>query len=373
MRVMDLFAGIGGFTLGFEAVGFETVAFCEIDKNSCKVLEHNWPGIPIYNDITELTNERLKSDGLTGIDILTAGFPCQDISSAGNQAGIHGERSGLWSETCRCIGEIRPGLAVLENVTALIAGDNGGWFGRVLGDLAEIGYSCIWNCIPASQLGANHHRDRIWIIAYPNRAGLRIQSITYEGSSSETQSADDGEEGDVANTTGTGRWTRLREDRAGQPAQRKGTDTDDDSQPEGKGNVSDTAGQRGKARGANGLGDEYQPWRDEGFTESESKQAHLSYAYGTGLQGRLQHEIAYQEGWEVPNIGRASERCLGRQRHGDCYWGVEPRLGRVADGVPRRTHRLKQLGNAIVPQLAELLARGIIEHLSGEENEMQDM
>ena len=173
MRVLDLFSGIGGFSLGLERAGMETVAFCEIEEFPRKVLIKHWPNVPIYEDVHDVTKKRLESDGITGIDVITGGFPCQDISVAGKQAGIEGERSGLWGELCRIIGDIRPKYAIVENVTALISGDRGRWFGRILGDLAEIGYDCEWHCIPASELGAHHHRDRVWIIAYLNSEGLQ--------------------------------------------------------------------------------------------------------------------------------------------------------------------------------------------------------
>jgi DNA (cytosine-5)-methyltransferase 1 len=176
VKVLDLFAGIGGFSLGLERAGFETVAFCEIDPYCQKVLAKHWPGVPIYDDVRTVSASRLAGDG-TFPDVVTGGFPCQDISSAGKGAGITGERSGLWSELARIIGDIRPRYAIVENVTALLSGDSGRWFGRVLGDLAEIGYDAEWHCIPASHTGANHRRDRVWIVAYPNAHGMRLQRV----------------------------------------------------------------------------------------------------------------------------------------------------------------------------------------------------
>ena len=180
MKVLDLFAGIGGFTLGLERAGFETVAFCEIEPYAQKVLAKNWPGAPIYDDVRTITAERLAADGI-GVDVITGGFPCQDISVAGQQAGIQdGTRSGLWSECARLIGELQPRYAIFENVTNLLNGERGAWFKRVLWDISSLGYDAEWHCIPASYLGASHRRDRIWIIAYP--IGARVEGLDIQKS-----------------------------------------------------------------------------------------------------------------------------------------------------------------------------------------------
>ena len=163
LRVLSLFAGIGGFDLGLERTGgFETVAFCEIEPYAQKVLAKHWPKVPIYEDVRTISSSILRSDGIT-IDVIVGGFPCQDISSQGFQAGITGERSGLWSEIARLAGELRPKIIIVENVSALL----GNGMGTVLGDLASLGYDAEWHCIPASYLGASHERDRVWIIAHP--------------------------------------------------------------------------------------------------------------------------------------------------------------------------------------------------------------
>ena len=108
LRVLDLFSGIGGFSLGLDRTGgFETVAFCEIESFPRRVLAKHWPEVPCYDDVRTLTAARLAADGIT-VDAICGGFPCQDISNAGLRAGIEGERSGLWSEYARLIGEIRP-------------------------------------------------------------------------------------------------------------------------------------------------------------------------------------------------------------------------------------------------------------------------
>jgi DNA (cytosine-5)-methyltransferase 1 len=183
LRVLDLFSGIGGFSLGLERTGgFETVAFCEIEPFPRKVLAKHWPGVKCYEDVTKLTGDILRRDGIS-VDVITGGFPCQDISCAGKQAGIgEGTRSGLWSEIVRLIGELSPRYVIVENVAALLSGpgeQRGGWFGSILGDLAECGYDAEWENIPAAAVGAPHRRERVWIVAYPNKKiAARLPSRT---------------------------------------------------------------------------------------------------------------------------------------------------------------------------------------------------
>lgn len=174
-KLLDLFSGIGGFSLGLErSGGFETVAFCEIDPFCRKVLAKHWPKVPCYDDIRTLTANRLAADGIAP-NAISGGFPCQDISHAGRQRGLgEGTRSGLYSEVIRITDELRPIIVLLENVTALFSGPSerpGWWLGRILGDLAEIGYDAEWHGIRAGTLGLPQERDRIWIVAYPNEIG----------------------------------------------------------------------------------------------------------------------------------------------------------------------------------------------------------
>lgn len=248
LTVLDTFSGIGGFSLGLERTGrFKTVAFCEMDAYCQEVLKQHWNGIPIYDYIEDVTAGRLLQDGIGRVDVITGGFPCQDVSTAGSMwftpEGTNAPRSGLWAELARLIGEIRPRYAIMENVPNLLAGDGGRWFGRILSDLAEIGFDAEWHCIPASGIGAPHRRERVWIIAYPSSEGL-------EGG---------GEAGD------------------------------DSSQGEKR-----------------------------------------SYQLFTGCSG-------------VPWTA----------------WEAEPSVDRVVNGLPRRVDRIKAVGNAIVPQIAEELGRAI--------------
>lgn len=171
LNVLDIFSGIGGFSIGLEATSMQTVAFCEINPFCRKILKKHWPSVPIFSDITTIDKKDLKT--LPRIDIIAGGFPCQDILVAGKGGGIKAKRSGLWKEFARLINDIRPKYAIIENVANLRSKG----FINVLQDLWEIGYDAEWHCIPASAFGAPHRRDRIWIIAYPScisKVGLSI-------------------------------------------------------------------------------------------------------------------------------------------------------------------------------------------------------
>ena len=187
MRLLDLFSGIGGFSLAAEWVWgdeLEIVGFCEIEEYTQKILSKNFPGVPIYEDITKLNGKDFKD-----IDLITGGFPCQDISIAGKGAGLEGERSGLWAELCRIISEVQPRYALIENVPMLSI--RGGT--RVIADLAEIGYDCEWQIIGADDVGAWHRRKRIWIVAYPRcdgRGNLQQRSIRRNGTRELAQGID---------------------------------------------------------------------------------------------------------------------------------------------------------------------------------------
>jgi DNA (cytosine-5)-methyltransferase 1 len=173
MKLLDLFSGIGGFSLGFERAGFETVGFCEIDEFCRKVLKSHWPDVPVFEDVARLSAEHVGQ-----IDVITGGFPCQDFSVAGKQKGINGTRSGLWWEMRRIISEVRPKFAIMENVPNFLSGYGGNWFREFLGSLAEIGYDAEWTCISAAAVSKPHARERLWVIAYP--AGFGLNDYLFE-------------------------------------------------------------------------------------------------------------------------------------------------------------------------------------------------
>lgn len=163
LRVIDAFSGIGGFTLAAERLGgFQTICFIEREPYCQKILKKHWSHIPIHDDITTFEPQ------MGSADVICGGFPCQDISLAGKQAGItEGTRSGLFYELMRIICVVRPAFVVLENVSAIL----GNGLDAVLGELSEAGFDAEWACIPASAVGACHQRDRWWLVAYPNNSG----------------------------------------------------------------------------------------------------------------------------------------------------------------------------------------------------------
>ena len=279
LRVLDLFSGIGGFSLGLERTGgFETVAFCEIEAFPRRVLAKHWPGVPQYSDVRTLTADVLRRDGIA-VDVITGGFPCQDLSVAGKQRGMgEGTRSGLWSEIVRLVGELRPQYVIVENVAALLAGPSerrGGWFGRVLGDLAECGYDAEWENIPASALGAPHRRERVWLLA----RNANQNHVGPLGSLSAQCQAD------------ASRVSQV-----------------------------------------------------------------LAHADSNDAQGQ-QPGSTDTQGWSGQITGSSGPRAAS----GGGFWVTEPDLGRVAHGVPDRAHRLAALGNAVVPQIPELIGRAIMQ------------
>jgi DNA (cytosine-5)-methyltransferase 1 len=272
MRVLDLFSGIGGFTLGLERAGMHTIAFCESDAFCRAVLAQHWPDIPCHHDVRCF-------DGLPA-DVVVGGFPCQDISIAGSGDGLAGTRSGLWREFTRILGNVRPHYAIVENVSALLHRG----LGEVLADLASLGFDAEWHCIPAAAIGAPHQRDRVWIVAHAHREGRQqfrlAQYRDLEGAL----------------------WGEL--DRCG-------------------------------ARGS------IQTRLDDSNRES-TRHVHDGQKSYSG------------PGYETDEGERCAIPAHGRD------WAIEPDVGRVADGIPARTHRLRSLGNALVPQIAQAIGDAIM-------------
>jgi len=165
MQHLDLFSGCAGFTYAASLLGsqVQTVQFVEIDPKAQEVIQANYPGIPIHDDITTFNAEPGR------YDLITAGFPCQDISAANSKGlGLDGKRSGLFFEIIRIVRQCRPSYILLENVPALLSSNGGRDMGAVLWALSQVGYDAEWEVIPAIAVGANHIRERLWIVAYAN-------------------------------------------------------------------------------------------------------------------------------------------------------------------------------------------------------------
>ena len=363
LSVLGLFSGIGGFELGFRRAGFDIAGVCEIEPYCQAVLRKHFPEARLYTDVKELTIERLTRDGIRP-DIITGGFPCQDISLAGKGAGLEGERSGLWFEMHRVIAETRPRWVVAENVAALRSRG----LDQVLGSLAAIGYDAEWHCIPASAVGAPHRRDRIWIVAYPSElhghgCGVRARS----GGEMLGRVAESGDSGAapalLAYPQGGAAGSAV-DLRTGQPEPR-----------DGRGNVAYPArlqpgwAQQRPLGQRTGQGGQPQPVADADATQRGSFDS---------ARGRMEGQHPVPQGQEATDrLGASSEAVLGHphqprleirldgharklsaaERAG--WWLSEPDVGRVAHGVPARVGRLRALGNAVVPQIPEIIADAI--------------
>ena len=179
MRVLDLFSGIGGFSLGLERAGMETVAFCEIDPFCRKVLKKHWPDVPIFEDI-----KTLRGDEVGSVDVVCGGFPCQPFSCAGLRQGKEDDRF-LWPEMFRIIRETRPTWVIGENVAGFIGME----FDNCAADLEAEGYEVQAFIIPACAVNAPHRRDRVWIVA--NRADTGLKILRQERENTVLQTAND--------------------------------------------------------------------------------------------------------------------------------------------------------------------------------------
>lgn len=270
LRVLDLFSGIGGFSLGLERTGgFETVAFCEIEEFPRQILAKHWPDVPCHKDVREL-----KGEDVGPVDVICGGYPCQPFSTAGKRLGSEDDRH-LWPEYRRLVEELRPTWVIGENV----AGHVSMGLDNVLSDLEALGYSTRTFIIPACAVGAYHRRDRTWIVA--NSSVMQRNGGEYH--------------------TGTG--------------------------------------ERYKPELGSGNGSE-----------------NVAYTKRLRQSGSWEHVNAINP--KAGSYRKTIETLNGGFR---CEWELEPELGRVAPRLPDGMDRLKALGNAVVPQIPEMIGRAILE------------
>ena len=360
MKMLDLFSGIGGFSLAASWVwgdDLEIAGFCEIDEYCEKVLNKNFPGVPVYKDITQLDGKQFKN-----IDLITGGFPCQDISVAGRGAGLEeGTRSGLWFDMLRIISEVRPRYALIENVPMLTV--RGGT--RVIADLTEIGYDASWDIISAQDRGALHKRARIWIVAYPDLGDIQTGRNGFRGVCSK-----DREKRTSNNVTSRSKvkanfsYPKSSNDKTGENKRRWA------SFQSGRG------GRRENVSDSTSIG--LSRKTDKQIVEGEGRGELLSVKPGNS---RTMEEISNSNRKRSQRMESQSQKSQRSDKQTGLqggtgnggWWDVEPRMGLLADGVstelagcwdrepdiPRvttgikdRIHKLRGLGNAIVPQVA---------------------
>ena len=301
LTVGSLFSGIGGLDLGLERAGMKVVWQSEIDPYACKVLKKHWPEVPNHGDIKQIDWRAVEP-----VDVICGGYPCQPFSTAGKRQGTDDPRH-LWPWVRTAISELRPRYAILENVRGHLS--LGGL--QVVGELAEIGYDAEWRIVSAAGVGAPHRRDRIIIVAYPTelfsnggnnnaRVSMESQTISQFGNSSGSEN--------VAHSNNSRGGTSER-----------GIDTN--------------------------RSQEIQEW--ENIAQFGVGGCSTSLADTNG--GRQQECDAQKR-----IISIFDQICAGEYAS---QWKVEPELGRVADGIPNRVDRLRGLGNAVVPQVAEYIGR----------------
>jgi DNA (cytosine-5)-methyltransferase 1 len=160
VRALSLFSGAGGMDLGLDRAGITAVAHCEIDPKAQSVLRRHWPDVPVIEDVREVTAD------VGDVDVVHGGFPCQDISVAGNRKGLAGDRSGLWWEFHRILGELRPRWCVIENVAGLLSSNQGGDLGAILGALGDLGYGYAYRVLDARWFGVPQRRRRVFIVGH---------------------------------------------------------------------------------------------------------------------------------------------------------------------------------------------------------------
>ncbi len=367
LRMLDLFSGIGGFSYAGEKLvgGYETVAFCEYDKHAQKVLRKHWPDTEIIDDVRELANDADRFRGL--VDIVVGGYPCQPFSLAGVRRGDKDDRH-LWPEMLRIIQAVRPTWVIGENV----AGHISMGLDEVLSDLENQGYQARCFVIPAVAADAYHRRDRCWIIAYADREGEPVSAINeqrmeravmgyaeHDGSSAsrdigrvqreldrkaqeieQSEGSSSGAE-DVAHAGSRRHRAEKKEIFAGRNTPIIGGA---DARAENVGNA-DSSNRAGVFSG-----EPKQKKRGSGFASGCKD---VPNASGEGLQGDVGQGQAGAQG--------QSEGYPAQCR----WWEPEPSVGRVANGVSGRVHRLRQLGNSIVPQVAARILWAIKEAHNG--------
>ena len=352
MNELALFAGAGGGILGGKLLGWRTICAVEWEPYPASVLcarqnDGVLEAFPIWDDVQTFDGHPWR--GI--VDVVSGGFPCQDISAAGKGAGIDGERSGMWGEMARIIHEVRPKYVFVENSPMLTSRG----LGRVLGDLAGLGFDARWGVLGAADVGAKHQRDRIWIVArwkgnLPHAQHDRIRrweqqqkSVAQTPNGSNPNLLHDAMRGDCENhEEGLGEWGVHTRGGVSDSWQRC---EEVPRQGSCDGQVSNTAsnGLQGQAneRILEGKGsDELQPSQPRDTSEMANPQ----------MLGQSPCDITphHRPGRDVEGQSWGSSHEYARAN----YWQTEPNVGRVVNGLASRVDRLKAIGNGQVPLCA---------------------
>lgn len=335
MKHLSLFSGIGGIDLAAEWAGFESAIMVERDPYCQQVLKKNFPTTQIFNDVTTFNGLELRGE----IDLISAGFPCQPHSLAGKRKASLDERD-LWGEVVRIVGEVQPRWFLGENVRGLLSSEHGRFFGRVVNDLAEMGYRVGWACYGAKDVGAVHRRERIFIFAYSDCGGGNPKGNNRERRLFCSNSSHSKEDRRERNRVVCGNY-------ADGACKTNASDSDC---------IELNVGQTRQSL----------PHREE---QKQSNRSYIKHDASDSKHVRLQD--IQEEGLERQDNQERKERRAeqssgGGLREYECIWGgdwrkwavnpilyetrSEPRIRGKNDGIPHRVDRLRALGNAVVPQ-----------------------
>ncbi len=427
MKVLDLFSGIGGFSLGLESTGhFKTIAFCDNDKFCKLILDKHWKGVKIYDNVKEISKEKFEEDGIEFPDIITGGFPCQPFSVAGKQQGTSDSRH-LWPEMFRIIKEFSPRWVIGENVKGLTNIQDGMVFETVCSDLEGEGYEVRTFNIPAAGVQAPHRRERLWIVAHSksertreNNKGLwsgssrisggqgtsgtedvvnpfsQYESEPIKGSNEEESRIQEEHRQKDSTTRESSRtgsvWgtNKRHEDMENsRRTLRQGSELQGENgneTKEGYANQHQRSSSTSRSNVANANSERPQGHRQEYELQKDSQEIKISgsgsHARNTDvadtsskrLEGQLRSKLqGTREGSTNSSetmVDSSTGRCTPQETEvqprryssfDSSWWQSEPELGRVAHGVSGRVHRLKALGNSIVPKIVQEIGNAIIE------------
>ena len=335
LNELALFAGAGGGILGGHLLGWRTVCAVEWEPYPASVLcarqnDGLLPPFPIWDDVQTFDGRPWR--GI--VDVVSGGFPCQDISAAGRGAGIDGERSGMWGEMARIIREVRPRFVFVENSPMLTSRG----LGRVLGDLASMGFDAKWGVLGAADIGANHQRDRIWIRGQ-QRAMANSMSARQWWNKWESQN-EENVDGEITNPNRIG----LQESTNECQLESQGSNQLQVEQPRDSSQMANTERMGWQERPSERGEPENQEASNQPDNRSQTSRegeviANTKCSGLEGWQDRRKQEITWTWGGGAP-IGHAD------------WWSTEPNVGRVAHGLAARMERIKAIGNGQVPLCA---------------------